>query len=394
LNLKLDLKPVMSVTNAMLPLRPLLFILALTLLAGHARADTITLLDGNVIEGVKVTTESWEKVEYRKPKVQSPQSVKAADVKSIVYGQTSKDYIAATDLIKEGNIVDATRYLQAVVEDDSLPAPLRAAAGVERGDLLLSIGQIDMALEAYGQLLTAFPDTRHLARAMLGKGRALFFKKQNDEARAAFEKLKTEVEAKKLGEQWSLQADYNLLLLQEVSGKAEDVAKGYEALHAAAGTRFPEIASQADLGLARASLAAQKLDVALPLFEEIIAKRMDSTRDSVAAAFNGRGRVNFEVAGAAISRAEKAGAKGDKSKAESERADAMEAYAAARLDFLRVITSYPEVVAQQPEALYYAAQCFINIGGPDSDTRSKTLLARCAQKYPDTALGKKAAAAK
>ncbi len=384
-----------TVKTAMLPLRPLLFVLALTMLAGSLRADTITMFDGTVIDGVRVKTESWEKVEYLKPKVTTLQSAQSADVKDVVYGQTSKDYIAALALIDEGNVVDATRYFEAVFSDESLPEPLRAAAGAERADRLLSIGQLDLALDAYGQLLTAFPNTRQLPRALLGKGRALFFKKLNDEARTAFEKLKSEVDAKKLGELWLMQADYNLLLLDEVSGgKPEETAKGYEALRSAAGTRFPLIASQAELGLARANFAAQKYDAALPLYEDIIDKRLDSSKDIVAAAFNGRGQINFAVAGAAIERSQKAGAKGDKAKADSEHENAMEAYAAARLDFLRVVTSYPDVVAQQPDAMYYAAQCFINIGGPDSDARARSLLARCAQRYPETASGKKAAAAK
>jgi tetratricopeptide (TPR) repeat protein len=384
----------MKPMNAKSPLRALLLVLAVTVLAGGLRADTIQLLDGTAIDGVKVTTESWEKVEYRKPKVQAPQSVNAADVKSITYGQTSKDYTAAQELLADGDVVNASRYLDAVASDEALPDTLRATARIEQADLLLSIGQLDLASAAYDQLLASYPNTRHLARALLGKGRTLFFRKQNDEARAALEKLKSEVAEKNLGEQWAMQADFNLLLVLEASKKIEEAAKGYEALRAAAGDRYPEIRSQADLGLARTNLAAQKLDAALPLFEEIIDKRTEAPKDVVAAAFNGRGRVNFEVALAAISRAEKAAAKGDKAKAESERETATEAFASARLDFLRVVTSYPEVIAQQPEALYWAAQCFINIGGPDSDTRARTLLARCAQNYPETDSGKKAAAAK
>ncbi|HTE05395.1 MAG TPA: tetratricopeptide repeat protein [Planctomycetota bacterium] len=372
---------------------PLAFVVV-ALLAAGVRADTIALLDGTLLENVRVTSESWQKVEYRKGKAPAAQSVKSSDVKSVEYGQTTPAWREASHQLREGDVAAASRLFEAVANDADAAPPLRAQARVEQADKLLSIGQLDLATAAYDRLLKDFPETRHLARALLGKGRALLLARRYDDALSAFSLLKTEVAARQLGEQWALEADYNSLLAAEGQGRTETVGAGYELLRVAAGSRYPDIASQADLGLARVHLAAGRLDAARPLLEAIVARRLQSPSDVVAGAYTGRGRLQLELARAARDRASAADGKGDKAAAQAAQEEAQAATAAARLDFLRVVTSYPDVVSQQPEALWFAAQCFTDLGGPEADERARSLLARCAQKYPDTSWGRKAAAAR
>jgi hypothetical protein len=114
-------------------------------------------------------------------------------------------------------------------------------------------------------------------------------------------------------------------------------------------------------------------------------------RDVAAESFIGRGRCRFAEAQAAMDKAEALAVANDKVKADAVRGDAQEAWRDARLDFLRVVVSYPDVQSAQAEAMYWAAQCYLNLGEEEAQREAGRLL-KSAQRYENSQWGKKAKA--
>ncbi|MGQ0552288.1 MAG: tetratricopeptide repeat protein [Planctomycetota bacterium] len=368
--------------------------LAVALCAGPARADTIKLLDGSSLDGVKVVSESWKEVEYRKGKAPTPQKLDAAKIASIEYSSTPKDFQTALETLAAGEsqaLAVAAGYFELVADNDDAPKHIRATARARQADGLLESGNPELALTAYDQLLTDYPETRHLARALLGKGKAHLYLRKPDEAAKVLTKLQEEVTAKGLGQQYAIEAEYLKLLGQEDGGKPAELVVAYEALRAKAAGVSKDLAWRCAVRLARSKAAANEEAAALALFEEILDARFETSEDVAADAYNGRGRSHYARGMALLDRSTKADAAGDKSKGQALRLDALEAFSAARLDFLRVVVSYPTVQVQQAEALYWAAQAFLNINDDDAKLEAKKLLYRCSRDYPNSTWGKRAA---
>jgi hypothetical protein len=365
---------------------------ALALLTGTPRADIIFLQDGGKLENVRILKESVAQVEYRVPKVSAPQKTDSSKIRSIRYESAPSEHKDGLLRLEDGDLNLAAGYFRAVAEDDDAPKYLRADARLREADALNENGNLAQAIESYDLLLKDYPDTRHLAAALLGRGKALFRSSKFDEARKAFETLKSEVAAKSLGERYELEAEFHLLWITQQQGKAAEAIKGYEALLARAKGAHKVIANKCAVRLGRANFDAGKLDEARRQFQDIIDRRLDmDSRDVAAEAFIGRGRCRFSEAQAAQDKADKLAVANDKAKADSARQDSKDAYGAARLDFLRVVVSYPDVQSAQAEALYWAAQCYLNLGEPDGQREAGRLL-KSAQRYEQSQWGKKAKA--
>jgi hypothetical protein len=367
--------------------------LLLTTLAGPLFADDLFLRDGREILGVVVQNESSARVEYRRRSV--TQKVDSKEIFSIRYGRTNQDY--ATALLKrdEGDMVQAAGFFANAADDDGLADFVRATALAECGSALLASNLFGDAEGIFDELLSSYPNTRHLARGLLGKGSAQFLNRKTTEAEATFQTLKSEVAAKDLGEAWDLEADFFLLWVAEAKGKG-DVA-GYEALRERARTDYPAVANQCALRIGRVQLGDEKVAEALPYFVEIIDSRLTTDVTVVAGAFNGRGRCLFAEGQAELQKSRDAQSKRDAAGAEGYRENALEAFRAARLDFLRVQTVYRGVAREQPEALYWGAQTFLNVEGLDGGEKDagrfgKILLKRCKDGFGETEWGQRAAA--
>jgi tetratricopeptide (TPR) repeat protein len=365
---------------------------ALACLAGPLRADTIHMQDGSRLENVRVLKESLKEVEYRVARVSVPQTMEAAKVRSIEYSSTPSEYKEGLTKLEEGALGLAAGYFLAAAEDEEVSRHVRADARVRQADALNENGDLQQAIEAYDLLLREHPDTRHLARALLGRGKALLRAQRVDEARQAFETLKSEATAKGLGERYALEAEFHLLWILQQQGKGEQAVKGYEALLDRAGGSYQGIANKCSVRLGRAKLEAGRLDEAKALFQDIIDSRLEmDARDVAAESFIGRGRCRFAEAQAAMDKAEALAVANDKVKADAVRGDAQEAWRDARLDFLRVVVSYPDVQSAQAEAMYWAAQCYLNLDEEAAQREAGRLL-KSAQRYENSQWGKKAKA--
>jgi len=369
--------------------RVLLSVLAVALLAAPlSAADTIKLLNGTEIEGVRILTETYAEITYKKRNVSSAQSVKTKDVLSVIYGSTSSHYRDAQTSLAEGNLVEAASHYDAAAKNEDNTPHLRAKAKIEAADLLELTRNLDEALTVYDQLLEEWPDTRHLARALIGRGKSLLYQGKTAEAETAFAKLLSEAKAKSLGERWEMEGEYYALYVIEAKGDSKTALDGYAELRGRSRASWPGIANKCALRIGRVHLVSGDAGKAMPLFETIIDGRLETDADIVANAYNGRGRCHFAVAQAYIASADKHAGSGASDKATVARMDAVDSFREARLDFLRVVVAYTHVLDQQAEALYWAAQCFLNVDDNDAQRQAGRLLRKCELEYPNSTWGK------
>jgi tetratricopeptide (TPR) repeat protein len=350
--------------------RRLAAILALALLVPDVSADTIRLSNGREING-KITKETYSQIEYRRAGVSSKQTVDVAEVVSVEYSKTSKDWREAQDLLAAGNMGAAAGSFLNVADDEDLDAFLRAAALANAGDALVVNGNYGDALGFYDELLQKYPSTRHLARALLGKGTCLFYTRKLADADKVLEQLKTDATGKKLGDRWAMEAEFLLLWSAEAQGKP-GVVDGYKALRAKARGSYPGISNKAALRMGRVQLEGQNVRDAEALFDEILESRLDTDSEVVAGAYNGRGRCNF--------------GRGQGLMSQGRAEEALPYFHDALLDFLRVHVSYPGVFKEQAESLYFAGQSFLNVAAldpeaSDAEMRGQVLLKRCRDGY-------------
>ncbi|MDG2149304.1 MAG: hypothetical protein P8N09_07255 [Planctomycetota bacterium] len=380
----------MSITKSFIPL-------FVALLASTAMADELHLYDGRHIDQAVVKSESFSKVEYRRKSV--TQKVDSKEIRSIVYGRTSPEYKAGLAALAEGNSMAAAQNFIAAAEDEGLPDGIRASAYIECGESLLANNNFAESLEIFTELLSTYPETRHYARALLGKGRAQFFTRQLGDAAATFSELQNDVKTKDLGEVWGLEAEFALLWAKEAQGEA-GVLDGYRALRARAREDFPAVANQCSLRMGRVYLGNDEVGQALPLFDEIIESRLTTDSSIVAGAYNGRGRALFWEGRNELKEASEAEERKDLEAATAHLEDALAAFRAARLDFLRVQTMFRGVAREQPESLYWAAQSFLNVASladdlgleeEDAERMGRILLKRCAERFPQSDWGSRAA---
>ena len=367
------------------PLFPLVVVSALlAALSAPARADTIVKTDGSRIDGVQITAETYEKVSYRKSGVSSAQSIDASSVREIVYSRTSRDYRAAIEARDEGKLVESVNLFLTAADDEGYGEFQQAMCMVEAAEAMLNLASYTDAQDTFQQLLADFPKTRHLARALLGQGRAALAARDLPAAAAAFERLKTEAAEKKLGERWPLEAEYYGLITQEIKAggklddrKRDEMIRAYESLRGKTAGTQTAISNQCALRIGRLKLEGDDVAAARRMFQEVIDGRLESGRDVVAGAYNGRGRCGFREA--------------QQARADGESPGDIEAlYQEALFDFLRVVVHYTDVQAEQPEALYWAGQCFRNLPSTSQwEVRAKQLEARLKTDFPESSWGKR-----
>ncbi len=334
------------------------------LTSGDLRADELLLHNGRSLSGITVVSETYETIKYRKRGLGSAQSETTSDVREVRYSKLPPDLRAAEEARAQGNLLGAAELLVEVASDEDVEPFHRANALISAGDSQLAAGSYAAAVTTYDRLLTDFPKTRHLGRALSGKGRAALMSRQFDTAEEAFETLRTEAADKGLGDQWPMEAEFWGLYTSEARGEKSGLVAKYGGLRDRAAGTYQDIANKCALRMGRVQFDAGKVPEAADLFQEIIDNRLVSEAEVVAGAFNGRGRCYFAQAQQAVGG--------------GDAVTASEQYRLALFDFLRVHVSYPDVPKEQPEALYWAAESFKNLPDiQDASTRARALLQRC-----------------
>ncbi|MCK6480699.1 MAG: hypothetical protein L6R43_11300 [Planctomycetes bacterium] len=272
----------------------------------------------------------------------------------------SGDYNGAFGLFKA--IGDAKQVHQ-VVRQKALLAAARSMAAADAGP------KVD---EAYDYMLKAFPATFYARSAW--KDRANYWMDKGDEAKA-LDALKKLLLLPGVSDGDKMEAR---LLQNTVSMRKAVVAKDaaalqkchdeYKAIAAETSGRkeLVDVNRMARLGMASALLELNNPKEAKSLFQEIA----DTAQDNgvLAAAFNGLGECWF-------------------------RQGTPEAFAEARLCFLRTVTMYSEGASaeQVAKALCFAGECFWKLSSEEgSSANARKEFDDCIRRFPNSPWAKKA----
>lgn len=303
----------------------------------------------------------------------------------VTYGKSSPEFSEGLRNLATPAWADGIAKLRLASTDEDLPEFKRATALALAAGGLLDNGFYTNAEQDFATLLADFRNSRHRPRALLGRAKALLNLGRFGDADDLLRTLQSESGSKGYAPEWPQEAEFLLLYSAEAQGgDPAEILRGYKDLRLVTQGEFEGIANKCALRIGRLMFSSDDPDLrgAESLFEEIIDGRMETDRDVVAGAYNGRGRVRFL-------RGQQALTNGDPERAREE-------LDAALLDFLRVRVSYDQISSEQPEALYWAAQSFRSLdplggGGAEADLNGRRLIKTLRERFPESAWARQAA---
>lgn len=312
---------------------------------------TIVLTNGRKHEGATLQEEKFAAIKF-KPSRGPDESVKGEDVAEIrfdqpgpafpsglsqmnagLYDRAIKSFTNARNTAKDGTSlrIHATFWLAEALRLEGTDETLKAAA------------------EEYGRV----PGDHYLApRAAYGLGLALAGAGKQSEALASFKKLEG------FGDRWRIQGklgEGNALLALKKPG---DARQAFEIANSGAGSRFTELAREAQTGIGKAFVLDKRYDDAVKNFDRILEAR----------------GVDVEVAGSAWV------GKGDCRFAQAqEKGGQKELLQEALLAYLTAATRYAGSSAYG-RALYMAAEIYGKLGLPE---QQKHLAGELKSRFPN-----------
>jgi hypothetical protein len=351
-------------------------LLSLAPLARTQSTDTIKLVDGTKIQGVKL---SWMDVREVRYKVRSSE-------KSI-----EREKVRFVDIRQAKARGKLRKAIKAVASEDwaeALTAYLDASASAKKSktlagflpqyalwkafEIALDHGDENDRLDILSQLKKEYPETFYLPQIWDFRIRRAYKKAGNDRKKlTAIKGLVANYlsQAKDWGSTRSeIEAELEGILIRERLReiKAKDAQKALSNLLGRAETDYPDLANRLSLQLANAVLRAGKLEEAREMFESIIKSGLADSL-TMAKAYLGRGHTWFR----------KPSRKSEDSKK-------------ALLDYMRVATLYPKQDYDlTAEALYYAIESYKSWGGPDLQSNVRRLIRRLKGRYRESTWAKK-----
>ena len=351
-------------------MKKLLIPFTLLTLASLARAqstDTITLVDGTKIQGVKLT---WMDVREVRYKVRSSE-------KSI-----EREKVHSLDIQQAKARGKLRKALKAVASEDwaeAFPAFMEAAKSAKRSkalagflpqyamwrafEIAIDHGTMEDRKDILSQLLKEYPETFYLPQIWEYRIRMAYKKAGADRKKLTAIKglvAKYLEEAKNWG---STRAE----LEAELEGiQAGEAKKALSKLLGRAEADYPDLANRLKLQLAGAVLRSGKLEEARKMFDAIIKSGVADPL-TLARAYLGRGHTWFR--------------KPSRTPEDSEKA---------LLDYMRVATLFPKLDYDlTAEALYFAIESYKSWGGPDLQANVRRLIRRLRGRYRDSTWAKK-----
>lgn len=339
---------------------------AIVLFGGAASADIIKFVDGRKEQdGVTVTDETLEKVEYRLPSIRQSQSYPADKVLEVEYSDPPEEYQLGVDNYESGFFAAAAPLFLAASADTRKKEGLKAQCYFKAGESYRRAGNASEAVKTFDQLIAEMPQSRYVPHAQLYRALALLNSGDANRARQGFQKLK----GSGYGGRWDKEADLHLMILDE-SKNPTQALEGYQKLITETETNYPMVANQAKLRIGRVYIASKQYDKARKYFQTILDNRTGTSREVLAGAYNGLGT--------AIRNSDKV------SKAD---------WKTALYAHLRVRVSYTDVEEEQAEALFGAGKAFQNVEGvEDAANRARQCLGTCISLYPNSEWAEKARA--
>jgi tetratricopeptide (TPR) repeat protein len=343
-------------------------ILVTAVLAGlscSAQADEIHLLKGNPKTGVRVSDETYEEIQYSLAGVRGTQSIKADQVKQVIYASSSDKWDLAMDSLAGGDYGKAVLLFESAAANPPKRGQWEKQYGLfQAAECYRAQRMFDKALKAYERVLKEVPKTRFFGDCFQKKAQIYLAQGDKTKAKSAYQELRSEVESKGLSPRWDMLAEFHLVQLGE-AGDLEGSLKLYQDLQRRA-KDYPDVANEARLRIGYVLKDQGKIADARTFFKDIIDDRQASSTAVVAGAYRGLGNTYVNQQSATAADFEKA-----------------------LFHFLRVVYHYGDQLGGSDavaESLYWSGRCLEMREKDQKENQelAKSLYRRCIKEFPSS----------
>lgn len=346
----------------------------LLLAAAAPQEAELELTNGKILKVRAVKSESYQEVVYTTSSggESRKDASEVLEVRHDVSAKMLDDYAAAIEAMDTGEFAKASAILDSVLSDDRLMERARYAWVKQHALFRKARCQFAMA-DAAGvsgtvdALLTEVPETFFYAQSLMLKAQILAISGKDNDAKAVFNQLNSDVGSKDLPERWAREAELGLALLDK-GGDAKTRERKLAGLAEKNADRFPTVASRANVEIGNVMVETADYDKAQLFFERIVkGGQADST--TLASAYSGLGDC-FYFRAVAMEDAPKE--------------ERREQFQRAALHHLRVITMYKDAIQLVPRSHYFAAQALRQMNSTETASQGNQLASRLRRLYPQS----------
>ncbi|MBC8327935.1 MAG: hypothetical protein H8E31_04230 [Planctomycetes bacterium] len=338
--------------------------------------NEVVLVDGKVIPVQTIRTETFSEVTYKT--VNGGDGRKDAHlVREVVHdtgSATLDDYVAALQLMENGDFLNAIQSFQMVLQDRSASSGRFSWTVQHCWYRIMLCASSDAnysgVVQAADQLLAAVPDTFFYGQALMMKADALAQRKDAAGAERAYRDLAAAVSTKGLPERWARESELGLVLLDKGLRGAAKRTK-LDQIVARNGREYPTVAARANVEIGISYLDEEDLAKAEGFFQRILD---EGNSDNMTEAY-----AWFGIAQVAYKR----GLASDDATA------SRKFFFEGGLNFLRVALMYQEVIQLVPESLCQGAICFHRMGDTESKTKALKIRNRLTKRFPGSPQAKR-----
>ena len=338
-----------------------------------APQNELELTSGKVLKVKRIKSETYKEVTY--------QTMGGGDSKkdsgliiAIRHDLTPKpldEYALAMERMEAGNFRDAVPLFREVLADEKLLkrssyAWVKQHSLYRQAKCMFALADMTGVAATVDKLLTEVPDTFFYAPALMMKAEAMVLAEKNAEAKKVFEQITADVASKGLPERWAREAELGLTLLDtSLSGKSKE--RALAGIAEKNGSKFPTVASRANVGVGNVMVESKQYDKAQRFFERVV-RSGQADASTLAAAYAGLGDCHYYRAMGM----------------EKDPAGRREEFKKAATNHLRVIVMYKEAVGLVPRCLYFSAQAMLQTGIPEASQNFTQLASRLKRIYPNS----------
>ncbi|MEO0651513.1 MAG: hypothetical protein AAFZ65_12635 [Planctomycetota bacterium] len=345
-----------------------------------AHADTIHLVDGSSIEGVKIRTESLTAVDY------GSKEVAAGDVVSVVYTDLPETLSNAQLSADEGDYDLALLLLDNYLETTAEDGPRRgfgwapAWAAFRKVEIYATKSDLTSMGRAAEKVISGFPESRYVPLAYLAKAEAETRTDRGAQAVKSLEALIELAETAGLSDRFRHAAEIERAAVNPAVEPLERVDT-LDRLARAAGTDFPTARDRAFLAMGQLYIQVAEAT------EGDVSELIDNAETQFSLVVEGDASLGATRAGAYCGLGEVAFAR-------ATRMNDSSSLVTARDHFLRATVLYPEVSRYAAKSMFYAGLCFRQLGDLNQDSgskqRSRMMMRQVIAEHPATSWAEEA----
>lgn len=196
--------------------------------AGDSAIDRIDRTSGGSIANVKVVSEDFKQVTYRKKGSARALTIPADQVVDVTRGNTPQPLREGKSKALSGDLKGAIAPLQLAARNNT--PWVKEYANFYLGEVNRRLGKADDAVRAYEAVLQAKPDSRFLPRVRLAIAQAWTAAKKYGKAQGVLTSFAREVDSKRLHRQHALAAKKLLGRNLDAQGKFAQAGREYDSV--------------------------------------------------------------------------------------------------------------------------------------------------------------------